>query len=686
MSSIQVWSGPFRAVLVAVMLLLAGDALGQVEWPRTIETERGTVIMYQPQLESFEGDTLEGVAAVSAQPTGGEVVFGGVWMRVRVSIDHDERLVVPHGVEITEVKFPEATDEQRTRLAEILETDLGSVNVTLSLDHLLAMLDSKEAEHDAAPLSAEPPAIVYLDRPALLLIIDGEPRLGSIGDSKLERLVNSPYFVVYDRARKAYYLRGEGGWYVSKTLEGTWRHIPNPPGSIKGLVLDEGEGASVSRPPREIEILVATEPTELVTTDGPPDYAPVEGTGLKYVTDSRDDLFIDDATGRIYVLLSGRWYSAAAASGPWEHVPSGELPEGFRRIPETSAKANVLASIAGTEQANAAIAEALIPQTATVDRRTATVSVVYDGEPVFEPIDGTSLRWAVNTTFAVIRYANGYFCCHEGVWYEAASPSGAWRVATEIPEEIFEIPPTNPLFHVTFVDVYEVEDDLVTVGYTSGYLGAYVYDDSLWYGTGYWYPGWYRAWYCPRPVTYGFAVKYNERVGAWGFRAGARGPNGYLGVGVVGVTVPGGVKPVAGVIGGGSWWGPGGWKTLRNPDLPAPQRRSVYAARGDAARDAAVRAKVASGLSGTQAGGLQRSNNVFVGDDGSVYRRTRDGWERRDGEAWARLPTTLPNQGIGTVQLDRAGLEQMYRARQVGQIRYQRHMQGRRSMPARRRR
>ena len=55
------------------------------------------------------------------------------------------------------------------------------------------------------------------------------------------------------------------------------------------------------------------------------------------------------------------------------------------------------------------------------------------------------------------------------------------------------------------------------MGYTLGYLGAYLAWDALVYGTGwnyvdYWDYGWHHGYwpYYPRPVTYGVGAFYNR--------------------------------------------------------------------------------------------------------------------------------------------------------------------------------
>src|SRR6202008_2978907 len=105
------------------------------------------------------------------------------------------------------------------------------------------------------------------------------------------------------------------------------------------------------------------------------------------------------------------------------------LPSDFARIPENHAKANVLVSIAGTPQAKEALIANSIPQTATINRKTAKLTVTYDGLPRFKPITNTALEYAVNTSVPVIKvHSTAYYAVQNGAWFIATSALGPWEV------------------------------------------------------------------------------------------------------------------------------------------------------------------------------------------------------------------------------------------------------------------
>jgi hypothetical protein len=53
---------PFVFILCYTSLIYADD------WPREVLSSEGTITMYQPQIESYSGDSLKARAAVSILP------------------------------------------------------------------------------------------------------------------------------------------------------------------------------------------------------------------------------------------------------------------------------------------------------------------------------------------------------------------------------------------------------------------------------------------------------------------------------------------------------------------------------------------------------------------------------------------------------------------------------------------
>jgi hypothetical protein len=345
-------------------------------------------------------------------------------------------------------------------------------------------------------------------------------------------------------------------------------------------------------------------------------------------------------------------------------VRSDELPASFADIPPASDIGGLRSSVAGTPEAEDAVADAAIPQTAAIKRSEASLTVEYDGKPKFEKISGTSVAYAVNTSSQVLEINDRYYAVDNGVWFTSRSASGPWIVADQVPEdEIAKIPPSSPVYNTTHVHVYESTPEVVYVGYTPGYMWSFPYYGVPVYGTGWYYPPYWGSFYYPRPPTWGFHVGYNPWTG-WSF--GVSWSNGFFSMGIGWNAGWGGGYRPGGCCGG--WYG-GGYRGPvvintgdinignnvnignraeisnrigNNPQIAnrvennrgnlynRPENRTRNADRATAQRDF------------QQARASNRDNNVFADHSGQVARRDGDQWQTRENGQWQNRPDTRP--------------------------------------------
>jgi hypothetical protein len=252
-------------------------------------------------------------------------------------------------------------------------------------------------------------------------------------------------------------------------------------------------------------IYIATSPTELILFDGQPNFLPIAGTHLLYVSNTTGNVFKLLIDQRTYVLIAGRWFCAPSLYGPWQFVPADHLAPDFANIPDTSPKENVKASVPGTEQATEARIANSIPNSTKVPRNTQMQDPQIDSPPRFQPIAGTPLYYVVNSGTPIIQVDDhSWYACQNGVWYAASSVNGPWTAATFVPAVIYSIPPDSPLHYLTYVQVYGATPEFVYEGYTSGYWGTEVENGVVVYGTGYDYPPWIGGVWYGWPCTWGF--------------------------------------------------------------------------------------------------------------------------------------------------------------------------------------
>ncbi len=501
------------------------DAAPENPWPRTEEKNGAKLEMFQPQPELFEGNRLRVRAAVSiVLPGETEPQFGAVWFEARVVTDRDEREVSIQDIKVDDVRFPTAPEGSADKLKAYLTEKLKTwESAQISLDRLVASLGEAEVRvQQAKGLKTDPPKIIFVTEPTELVIIDGEPELRPVENSKVMKVINTVFFILLEPQSKAYFLNLGKIWMTAPEMKGPWKQSTNPPAEIVALTpkpdpeAEEEAGEDEGIVPR---IIVTTEAVEMITTDGEPKYQVLPNKDLLFVSNTDSSVFRELATQEIYAQISGRWFKTRdLKKGPWTYVAPDALPKSFQAIPADSDVGDVRAFVPGTEEAKDAVLDAQIPQTQTV-KRDETITVEYDGEPKFEPVEKTNLKYAVNTADQVILEAKDgvtqYYCCRDGVWYVSANPKGPYAVATEAPTAINDVPPESPVYNTKYVYVYSSTPSVVYVGYTPAYHGCYVYGGTVVYGTGYVYRGWCGLFWFGRPYTYGYHRVYYPGVGRW---------------------------------------------------------------------------------------------------------------------------------------------------------------------------
>ena len=492
-------------------------------WPSQFTQQGVAFTIYPPQLDRWQDDRLQARAVVSVQAEGArKPVFGVLSLSGRTEVNAVSGAVTIHDVTVEQANFPSA-EELGASYVDALRQHLSKLTWTVARDRLESDLAIEHASREVAkqPLHNSPPRILYSDAPAVLVPIDGAPEWREMLGLGLSRVINTRALILRDNLSERYFIFVAGRWMEARAIEGPWSLAQVRPAALeeaKQQAVADGhvdllEGAANNK--RAPVILVSTVPSEVVQTDGPPLYSPIQGTQLLYVTNSPNRIFLDLSTQLYYVLLAGRWYSSGwLNAAAWKYVPGNSLPASFAAIPEGHVTAGVLEAVPGTAPAQEAVIANSVPQVAAVKRAEAKIEITYDGPPQFTPIEGTTLQYAVNSPIPVIRVSeDAFYALDNGVWFVANAPFGPWTVASSVPPVIYTIPRSSPLHYVTYVRVYDATPEVVQEGYTPGYAGSYVApDNTVVYGTGWNYQPWIGSvWYEP-PVTWGFGF---SAVNTW---------------------------------------------------------------------------------------------------------------------------------------------------------------------------
>ncbi|MFO0873691.1 MAG: hypothetical protein U0575_06930 [Phycisphaerales bacterium] len=650
-------------------------------WPRTFTKAGSTVVVYQPQVDSWTNhEQIKFRSAVAVTPSGAsQPTYGVVAAQADTAVNSEQSTVVFTNLQPA-VTFPDLAPAQAAPLqAMVLELLPNRSSIEVPLASVLASMHDTTKPPTVA-VNMQPPPIFHSDVPAIMVIYAGQPQFKPVTGAPLMFAVNTNWPVLLDNASAQYFLLVGQSWLTAPDpLKGPWTAAAQLPASFSNLP-SQGWDEIVKNVPGQPfavvpKVFTSTTPAELIVTQGPPDYTPIPGTRLMYTSNPVTPLFFSLPDNKIYFLAAGRWFRAESLTGPWS-AASDTLPAEFAEIPPDSPIGYVLASVPNTQQASDAVLLAQVPHKSTINIADAKLDVSYAGPPKFAPIEGTSMQYATNSANDVVLVSGQYYCCNQGVWFNAPSATGPWSVCTSVPQQIYTIPPSCPIYNITYVQVYGSTPSTVTVGYTAGYSGEYVAaTGALMFGAGVLTGALLdsnNGWNCYSPCygSYGCGAYYHPGWGCYGAGGAYYGPHGdgawgaaynpatgtYSRAGYA--STPYGSSSVhqaynpwsdsygshaSGTSGYGSW------------GVSTASQGSQWASAAHTTNSAGVTHGAATDSSGqwaeaTHAGNSTvastSSGDMYAGHDGNVYSKSPDGqWQKAGGSSSSSQPARPPTGG-----------------------------------------
>ncbi|WP_346863105.1 hypothetical protein [uncultured Draconibacterium sp.] len=477
------------------------------------------ILNVSPELKAGENGTIEMSSAFMAkQNDSSEELFGSFWAEFEFKKGDSNNVYDVLSWNITDIRLAdELSAEETEQIKNVFKQELENNFDEFPKSQIDKILNTEQ--DSPVGFNTEAPSIIYSNQPSALIIIDGEPYYEEL-DKRYSKVSNAGAFIVKDNKKEVYYMYGGGLWFSSNDALTGWTYNDNVPNRINNVMKKHARELYDTMQNEQFQartlpdIIVTTEPAELISTDGSAKYVLIPNTNLAFVENSDAELFRDLNSNNFYALFSGRWFVSDQLERNWQYVAPGTLPADFAKIPDGHDKANVLVSVPGTKAAENAVRDAQVPSVSKKDISSILDSKVeYNGDPEFASIDGTELKYAVNTSNPVLLWNNRYYLVEDAVWYNSSNPYGPWQIATQRPVGVENIPADNPLFNIKYVHIYKNTDRVVYTGYTSGYTGSYVYGPTVVYGTGFHYHGWYGHYYYHHPMTYGYGFFYDPFYG-----------------------------------------------------------------------------------------------------------------------------------------------------------------------------
>ena len=725
-------------IITTSLFVLTLFTLGMAQdpgWPRQKSNGFGRLIYYQPQIDSWNNHRdLQFRMAFSLTPTGGKQVVGVMSVAATTDVNVEDRTVVLVNPIITNTNFPSLDEASVTNMDNVVRTFLPpNTSVVISLDRLVAGIN-KSKDQPTVEVRNDPPTIFVSYRPSILLHVDGQPVLAEIPKTKLKFVVNTNWPVFLDTSQPTYYLFNGSQWMAGTALQGPWTVTARLPQELIKLPEDsQWSQLNKAIPAPAITgvviptVLYSPGQAEVILFEDQPVYSRIPGTQLVYASNTDADLFVYGPTNQYFYLAAGRWFSSSSLEGPWTYATTS-LPATFEDSTRYIAVAS-LVSVPGTEEAKDAVLLAQIPTTVVVDPATAAaqVSISYNGSPEFKAIDGTSLAYAINTSDKVIQVDDVYYLCLQGLWFLSPNPQGPWTTAESVPSAIYTIPPSSPVYNVTYVTQTTTDDGNVSASYTAGYLGSYIVGATVGViiagGTGYYYPPYFYypavgyPLYRPYAATYGVGSYYNSYTGAYGVARGVYGPYGgvtgyasynpYTGTYARGATAYGpygsasagrAYNPYTGTYARGASvstaygtrsaaqaYNPhtGAGAATRQGSSPYGQWGTSVVSRGNQAvqtghvttsqgtvegarSTSGAKAIGASGANGSGAAVKTAGGDMYAGANGNVYKNTGDSWQKYDNGSWNTVSKPAANSAGTTAAANRQTTGSASRAQMSG--------------------
>jgi hypothetical protein len=448
------------------------------------------------------------------------------------------------------------------------------------------------------------PDVFYSDKPAEVILFDGQPVYGQIPDTQLEYATNTNSVVfVYKPTQQFYYLTA-GRWFSAPDLQGPWTYAtPNLPADFAKIPSSSPASAILATVPGTDEakdaVLLAQVPTTMtvkpaeaaakvkVAYAGDPKFEPIKGTSMQYATNTADKVI--ELEGTYYLCLQGVWFMAPTPTGPWSTCMS--VPKEIYTIPSSSPVYNVT----------------YVTQTANPD---GTVTSNYTAGYV-----GTFILGAA--TGAILADGSGYWWppyCGGGFYYPyPATYCGAyWGYG----------------YHPYATPYYDYNTG--AYGWKASAYGPY---GSATAGAG----------YNPYTGTYARGASVSTPYGS---RSAAQAYNPYTGTYA---QTRQGSSPNA-------QWG-SSYVSRGNQSATMGHYSTANGTVAGISTSKGGEAAGASTARGNTAVGKTASGNMYAGHDGNVYKNTGNGWEKYDNGSWNSVNKPQPNwQGAESSQ-QRTGSE-----------------------------
>lgn len=205
-------------------------------WPRQVQLGDAAAQVYQPQVESWQGNQLQLRAAVGVLPSGAtDTVFGVVWGSAQTQVDRSTRRVTLSNLTLSRSSFPTLADNGAHYLSE-LQAQLPAAMRTIALDRLQASLAASGTYRPSGvAVRNAAPSIIVSYVPAVLVPIDGTAVWQPVAGSGVERVINTRALLARPKGSATVYLHVYDSWLSATSVDGPWSVANAPPSGLAAV-------------------------------------------------------------------------------------------------------------------------------------------------------------------------------------------------------------------------------------------------------------------------------------------------------------------------------------------------------------------------------------------------------------------------------------------------------------------
>jgi hypothetical protein len=184
-------------------------------------------------------------------------------------------------------------------------------------------------------------------------------------------------------------------------------------------------------------IYVSNAPSILLQLEGKPQLYKTSDASLQFIFNANWPLFFSKTNAEYYLFDDQEWQKASQLAGPWTFTST--LPQALVSLGTDPQWTNLKTAIP-------APARSTSPVPGVFYSENPAEIILFGGQPIFQPIAGTNLKYATNTASDLFfsSLTSEYYYLTAGRWFASATIQGPWTYATPaLPADFQQIPATS---------------------------------------------------------------------------------------------------------------------------------------------------------------------------------------------------------------------------------------------------